>query len=199
MMLDITSPPISLEIPVKPTEFWHSEQALFSMLSQMREPGSLTALPLIPKRVWQALHAAQAPQTAGSPASLGNHPLVSPRYRRAVPARLWWHIAGSSASVRDLPDSVPAPASPQTRHAVQGRPPETGVKTHRIGRGVGVIPQAQSGCSDSLKVALWGFQARETPQRTKRWRCAAGMVGARHGRRGKAPAGAQQQGGTALE
>src|SRR5262245_43531371 len=29
MMLDITSPHVSLEIPVKPTEFWHSEQALF--------------------------------------------------------------------------------------------------------------------------------------------------------------------------
>ena len=41
-----------------------------------------------------------------------------------------------------------------------------------------MIPQAQSGCSDSLKVALWGFQARETPQRTETLalRCRHGLA-----------------------
>jgi hypothetical protein len=55
---------------------------------------------------------------------------------------------------------------------------KTGVKTHRIGRGVGVIPQAQSGRPDGLKVALGGFQAREAPQRTKllALRCRHGLA-----------------------
>src|SRR5262245_48264663 len=76
---------------------------------------------------------------------------------------------------------------------------ETGVKTHRIGRGVGVIQQAQAGRLHGLEVALWGFKARETPQRTEML-----ALLCRHGLaldmvvEGEAPTGSQQ-GGTALK
>src|SRR5262245_28731274 len=76
---------------------------------------------------------------------------------------------------------------------------KTGVKTHRISRGVSVIQQAQSGRLQGLDVALWRFQARETPPRTEmlallcRHGQALDMVVER-----EAPTGSQQ-GSTALE
>ena len=68
---------------------------------------------------------------------------------------------------------------------------ETGVKTHRIGRGICMIQQTQSGRLHGLAVALRGFQAWETPPCTE-------LLALHVVVESEAPTRAQQ-GGTALQ
>src|SRR5215813_5439752 len=60
---------------------------------------------------------------------------------------------------------------------------QTGVKTHRIGGGVGVIPQVQSGRPDGLTVALGGPGSGSATAHTTAGTALPAWAGAPHGRR----------------